>query len=399
MLTRRTQSTTDDNEDLARPVVTYAILAIIWVVFFAMAAASHWRFSSFPDSIADIFGDKQNDRIMAGGHLLQWWRIITPIFLHGGLLHICVNSYSLYLMGRQLEPFYGSRRYFVIFMVAGVAGVLASLRFSPHPSLGASGALFGLVGAGIVFPIRFKALVPAAQGRRIVIQLAKVAAVNLLIGFSLRQYVDNSAHIGGMLGGGLAALFLIPDALDARTKRGPSNSMLWIACGAFILLIVFSAAAQARWALGPWWRVSIPKSFQAVYRVRKFEGEWRSADGSSVEITDTVHNPNLLPGALYMLKRTDIPSNWRRVGGAIGRVHVLHNEQDMIEVYLILVYGRVFIVTMHTTTDKYDTERPNFATIIQSIQFLHPPPPDLNPVSIATHPGDPANKAVPPAGE
>ena len=155
----KTQDEVDDSDEYSKPIVTYSLLAIIWGVFFAMSAVSHWHISSFPDQVCDLFGDKQNSRIITGGHLVQWWRFITPIFLHGGLLHICVNSFSLYIIGKQLEPFYGSRRYFLIFMAAGIAGVLASFRFSQNPSLGASGALFGLVGAGIVFPIRFRSLI------------------------------------------------------------------------------------------------------------------------------------------------------------------------------------------------------------------------------------------------
>src|ERR1700722_1769777 len=90
----------EDEESLPKPLVTYALLLVMWVLFFAMAKASGWHFSAFPDAVADLFGDKLNSRILLNHHLVQWWRFLTPIFLHGGLVHICVNSYSLYVIGR-----------------------------------------------------------------------------------------------------------------------------------------------------------------------------------------------------------------------------------------------------------------------------------------------------------
>ena len=393
-----TEYEVEEADEHSKPVVTYLFLAVIWVIYVAMAAVSHWHFLGFPDAICDLFGYKQNDRIITNGHLVQWWRFVTPIFLHGGLVHICVNSFSLYIIGKQLEPFYGSRRYFLIFMIAGIAGVLASYRFSHNPSLGASGALFGLVGAGIVFPLRFRHLVAPSQGKRIVIQLTKVAVLNLAIGFSLSQYVDNSAHVGGLLGGGFAALFLLPDALDARTNRRVSDSAVWLTCAAVALLTVFSAASQARWAIGPWWRISVPGSFHPISRVGQFQGVWKASDGSSVTISDTKHNPNLLGGALFFLQRKDVPENVVKVGGFPGRAFAFQNGGDIDELYLIVAYGRVVIVTLHTPLTRLESVQPQFVKIIRSIRFLHTPPPDLRSIPLKPHKpaANPATSTPPP---
>ncbi len=383
-MSNSTQNEDESGEEASRPIVTYGLLAVIGVIYLAMAAASKWHFSSFPDPVCDLFGYKQNDRILQSGHLTQWWRFVTPIFLHGGLIHICVNSFSLYVIGIQLEPFYGSRRYFLLFKTAGIAGVLSSYHFSQNPSLGASGALFGLVGAGIMFPIRFRSLIPRAQGKRIVVQLTKVAVLNLGIGFMFSHYVDNYAHLGGLFGGMFAALFLVPDALDVRTdqRRALSSLGLWVGTAAMLILIAFSGIAQGRWALGPWWRITVPGSFRPVSRVSQFQGTWKSADGSSVEITDTVHNANLLPASLYFLQRQDVPENVLTVSGWHGRGFILQNNTQTWELYLIVAYGRVVAITMNAPTSKFAAEQPQFNKIMRSLKFLHTPPPDLHPIAV-----------------
>src|SRR5581483_6443175 len=105
------------------------------------------------------------------------------------------NSLFLYCFGAQIETLYGWRKYLIIYLVAGVAGNLFSFLLSPGPSLGASGALFGLVGAGIVFPLRFRSLVPARARAEILRQLLTVVVVNLMIGFMPGSHIDNWAHL------------------------------------------------------------------------------------------------------------------------------------------------------------------------------------------------------------
>ena len=222
------------------PAITYALLLIMALVFAAMWRAGHGDVTR----VAYLFGDKEKDLILAG----QYWRLVTAIFLHGSPVHLFVNSLSLYWLGSQMEIIYGSRKYLLIFLAAGVAGNLLSLMLSPAPSLGASGAIFGLVGAGLIFPMRYRALVPAQTRSQILSQLLLVTIVNLGIGYADRN-IDNMAHIGGLLGGGFMALFLIPDVLESGPRSRAADAALSAAVTAALLVVVWAAFSQWRWAV------------------------------------------------------------------------------------------------------------------------------------------------------
>ena len=125
--------------------------------------------------MAYLFGDKENDLIRAG----QWWRLITPIFLHGGWGHLIANGLTLLMLGIPMERIYGPRKFFLIYMLAGITGNLFSFWFSTVPSLGASGALYGLMGAGLVFPLRFKERIDPRARKEILTQLGRAAIINI----------------------------------------------------------------------------------------------------------------------------------------------------------------------------------------------------------------------------
>ncbi|MDX1600636.1 MAG: rhomboid family intramembrane serine protease [Anaerolineales bacterium] len=143
-------------------------------------------------------GAKEHRAIEAG----QIWRYFTPIVLHVDPLHLLVNMYSLYIIGPPVERPYGPLRYGLVYLLSGLGGVAASLAFSTHPSAGASGAIFGLLGALAAFLyIHRNYTGPAGRGqlRHIVL----VAVINLAIGLS--PGIDNWGHFGGLLTGvGLA---------------------------------------------------------------------------------------------------------------------------------------------------------------------------------------------------
>ena len=175
---------------LHRVWLTYVFLALIGVVFLGQLASE--QLLGF-DYLAAL-GAKHNAAIAAG----QYWRLVTPIFLHGGLLHFFFNMYALYNLGREVEAFMGPARFLLVFFYAGVAGTVFSLLFTPNPSLGASGAIFGLIGAQGIFLYRHRQLF-GERGRRGLQQIIMIALINLAIG--LQGNIDNWAHVGGLLGG------------------------------------------------------------------------------------------------------------------------------------------------------------------------------------------------------
>lgn len=156
------------------------------------------------------FGAKVNELIYQG----EWWRFVTPIFLHIGFLHLVMNSLALYYIGMAVEKMYGSVRFLFIYMFAGVTGTMMSFIFSPSISAGASGAIFGLFGALLLLGL----LKPNLFFRTIGPNILIVLAINLSFGFVVPN-VDNAGHIGGLIGGFLAALAVQLPKIYKRNLR------------------------------------------------------------------------------------------------------------------------------------------------------------------------------------
>lgn len=176
------------------PVVTYTILAINIAMWLLTNAYSYL----FKVDANLIFGGKYNVLIMEG----QYWRLVMPIFLHAlyNPIHIFVNSYSLYVVGPQVERILGRWKFAAVYLAAGIVGNIASFAFSSNPSVGASGAIFGLLGALLYIWQRYRKVISGSFGTGIIITIL----FNVIYGFSSPN-IDNFAHLGGLAGGYLAA--------------------------------------------------------------------------------------------------------------------------------------------------------------------------------------------------
>jgi len=183
-----------------RPTFTYFFFGLNIFIFIVMAFAG----GSTNEPTLMAFGVKSNAEIANG----QWWRFVTPIFLHIGLLHILFNSYALWVVGPQVEKLYGGARFVIFYVLTGVAGVAASYFYHPeNQSAGASGAIFGLFGVLLVFGIRHRRDIPPFFKRAVGTGVLPVILINLVIGFSI-AVIDNSAHIGGLLAGAALAAII-----------------------------------------------------------------------------------------------------------------------------------------------------------------------------------------------
>ncbi len=183
------------------PTVVYVIMGLTVVVYLLqMLTQSVMGGIDLPAAL----GMKVNDLIQQG----QVWRLFTPMLLHGSLLHIGFNMYALYALGPGLESYYGHSRFLVLYVLSGFAGNVLSFLFSPANSLGSSTAIFGLLGAQAVFLFQNKALF-GARAQRALMNVAMVAAVNLIIGLT-SSGIDNMGHLGGLAGGVLFSWFAGP---------------------------------------------------------------------------------------------------------------------------------------------------------------------------------------------
>ena len=204
-----------------RATYTYVFFGLNIVVFLLMALAG----GSTNEPTLMAFGVKANPAITNG----QWWRFVTPIFLHIGWLHLIFNSYALWIVGPQVEKLYGSARFVILYVVTGVAGVFGSYIFHPYSeSAGASGAIFGLFGVLLVFGIRYRSAIPPFFKRAVGTGVLPVIVINLIIGLTIPG-IDNSAHIGGLLAGALLAAvvpFQKPGAETAPVFRTVQVALL-----------------------------------------------------------------------------------------------------------------------------------------------------------------------------
>jgi rhomboid protease GluP len=134
------------------------------------------------------------------------WRLVTSMFLHGGWLHILLNSWALYQLAGLFEVLLGSSRLLLVYFVSGIAGSIASVLWTHLPSLGASGAIFGVLGALIAFlGRRRERLTP--QAKSLLMQLVFWAGLNVFLGMS-SPMIDNAAHLGGCAAGLVIGFFL-----------------------------------------------------------------------------------------------------------------------------------------------------------------------------------------------
>ena len=180
-------------------MLTNILIAINLLVFLISAWISKNIFNIDIYTLI-IMGAKVNSLIDKG----QVWRLITCAFLHGGLIHIFFNMYALKILGPEIEYVYGKIKYLVIYLLSAIAASIFSYIFGPQSvSVGASGAIFGLFGAMLIFGIKHR----KQMGKAYMMNILQVIFVNVIIGISSSN-IDNAAHFGGLIVGALIALLL-----------------------------------------------------------------------------------------------------------------------------------------------------------------------------------------------
>lgn len=349
-----------------RPIITYAILGVLVGIYVAMYLAGHGEVGR----VAVQFGAKDNALIHSG----QYWRLVTPIFLHGSLWHLLINGLSLYTFGSSMERIFGRRKFLIIFLLSGVSGNVLSLLMSPSLSLGASGALFGLVGAGLVFPIRFRNRIPAAARSSILRQLSTVTILNLAIGFAFQGVIDNSAHIGGLVGGMITAVFLLPEALRTEEQRPWEAFGVNAAVAALGVMVILSWVLQWRSSTSSnepptfvatssgskaWWAVNMPLGWKRHLNI------WRGPSGCIVRLGDR---------ALTQEDATEILTRKRQFNLLVDRKPAIFTTRPNCLSCSVPVDTRLFELTIEAPNRNVSiAEREEFQRMVGSIRFVRPP--------------------------
>jgi rhomboid protease GluP len=222
-----------------------AIIAINVAVFLAMVLGGVSLLRPTGQEIVD-WGANYGRATFGSG---QGWRLLTSVFVHIGIIHLFVNMWSLWNLGRLAEQVYDKGTYLGSYLLCGVGASIAATWYQPeYPSAGASGAIFGLVGLLITTFWMGQLPIPAERTQEITRSLVTVAIVNLLYGAAVTG-ISNSAHVGGLFTGlvlgGLMAPRLTRDPRDSRSGR-------WlIMAGATIALAILFRFAKQSFLAGP----------------------------------------------------------------------------------------------------------------------------------------------------
>jgi membrane associated rhomboid family serine protease len=221
--------------------VTYGIFLLnIWLYLVMTASLEGRWFGILLHGVNGTtllaFGAKTNLALQMG----EWFRLITPIFLHLSGLHLLSNSFALAIVGPQVERLYGSARFLLIYLTAGCGGMAASAinhaltGKQTVVAVGTSGAIFGLFGVLAVFSFKYRKKLPESFINAFAIAVLPAIGVNLFVGFTV-PFIDNSPHIGGLLAGVLLA-FIIPYLVPGRRRLSLAHLGLVLAC---VLLVAY----------------------------------------------------------------------------------------------------------------------------------------------------------------
>ena len=189
--------------DILRYKLTYSLISINVIVYLFSAFYSHSIVDMNLKTLVDMGALFGPYTVQQG----EWWRLFTAMFLHGGVTHILMNMFSLYIVGRGAEMYFNAKSYLSIYLFSGLIGGLASLSVHPESvGIGASGAIFGVFGALAGFFLAHREKINA-HFKAFMKDFTMIIGINLVIGFSIPS-VDVSAHVGGLFVGMLGG-FLI----------------------------------------------------------------------------------------------------------------------------------------------------------------------------------------------
>lgn len=217
-LAKKNYKDNQENEEIFRPktpYITYILLVLNIFLYLYMVLSGKYDFLS---NLLCNYGP-----YIRNG---EYYRLISSMFVHGDILHIGFNMYALYVIGRQVESYMGRFKYILIYFFSGIMGNLISMICSTNASIGASGAIFGLLGTLLYFGYHYRVYL----GNVLFNQILPLIVYNLVLGFMVPG-IDNFAHIGGLIGG-----FFMASSLGLKYRKDKGNQIHYMI--ATILLVI-----------------------------------------------------------------------------------------------------------------------------------------------------------------
>lgn len=231
------QTFTQEFESLMKyPWLTYGLIAVNVLIWLGMA------FKGGNFMLSDIeqlyhLGGLTTAAVQQG----EWWRMLTATFLHGGLMHLAMNMVGLYSAGIMVERIYGHGQYAIIYLGAALTGSAMSMHFAAQEviSVGASGAIFGVAGAFLVAVLQHRNKLPVTFSKQTIHGISYFLLYSLVQGFS-KDGIDNGAHIGGLIGGMIAA-YVLPAKFDLDHYHQKVKSLAAVTIGLILALTTLTA--------------------------------------------------------------------------------------------------------------------------------------------------------------
>lgn len=212
----------EDVFKIKTPYITYIIIALCCAFYIVPLLMGFDKFNYLIENFS------VNGKAIRSG---EYYRLLTGTFLHGNLLHLFCNCYSLKVIGTEIESYLGRKRFLLVYLISALFGSLLSIVFNVDVySIGASGAIFGLLGALLYFGYHYRVFL----GNYIKTQLLPFIILYIIIGFGLSG-IDNFAHIGGLIGGILATKSL--GVQNKSTKSEMING--WVMTGMFLVFLIY----------------------------------------------------------------------------------------------------------------------------------------------------------------
>jgi len=221
-------------------IVTCTIIFVNVAVFVAMVACGMPIVESDGQMMLD-WGANFGPLTMNG----QWWRLVTSMFLHFGIVHLALNMWILWGLAQMTERLVGSTGFAIVYMASGIAGSIASLAWHPAAlSAGASGAVFGTAGALLGFVVLRRDTFPDGVRNQMLKSMATFVILNLVVGMSIPQ-IDMAAHAGGFAAGVLCGLILSQPLSAEIIARRRFKNLIVIMAAAIILPFVIATLPEA----------------------------------------------------------------------------------------------------------------------------------------------------------
>lgn len=206
---RRSKSKFSSSPSFRNIRVSHMILALNVVVFL---------YQTFFAPTLLMAGAKVNSSIITG----QYYRLLSAMFLHASTTHLMINSFSLHSTGPSVESWFGKKRFLALYLLSGLCGNVLSLCCTPTPAVGASGAIFGLVGASAVLLARHRDIL-GPRSRRALQSLVYIVVMNFGLGLTPGSRIDNFGHLGGFMGGIAYSYLFGPRLIIHRRPNGRST--------------------------------------------------------------------------------------------------------------------------------------------------------------------------------